>query len=81
MRFGPITTEVMSLADTPAGEYYLAEDYHLLMAFSINFMAFPSVVHRILFLFRKIKQISKMRNRMFDKNPSRECSETGSFFI
>lgn len=21
-----------------------------------------------------------MRNRMFDKNPSRECSETGSFF-
>ena len=22
----------------------------------------------------KIKQISKMRNRMFDKNPSRECS-------
>ena len=26
--FGPITTEVMPLADTPAGEYYLAEDYH-----------------------------------------------------
>ncbi|MDO4685241.1 MAG: peptide-methionine (S)-S-oxide reductase MsrA [Corynebacterium sp.] len=26
--FGPITTEVCALVDTPAGEYYLAENYH-----------------------------------------------------
>ncbi|APT85681.1 peptide-methionine (S)-S-oxide reductase MsrA [Corynebacterium aquilae] len=26
--FGPIRTEVKQLADTPAGAYYLAEDYH-----------------------------------------------------
>ena len=26
--FGPITTEVALLADTPAGEFYLAEDEH-----------------------------------------------------
>ncbi|MBV7302457.1 peptide-methionine (S)-S-oxide reductase MsrA [Corynebacterium sp. TAE3-ERU2] len=26
--FGPVTTEVAQLSDTPAGAYYLAEDYH-----------------------------------------------------
>jgi len=26
--FGEVTTEVLPLADTPAGEYYLAEDEH-----------------------------------------------------
>ena len=25
---GPITTEIVPLAETPAGEYYLAEDEH-----------------------------------------------------